>query len=477
MGENFKLPNGWVLARAKHIGFIINGDRGKNYPSRRHYIEAGIPFISAGNLSDGRLSKDSFNYISEEKYNALNNGKLLKGDIIYCLRGTLGKCAIFNIPGKAAIASSLAILRLNKMVDRNYVRYFLQSPYGMELIKRFDNGTAQPNLSANSFADYEIPLPPFPEQHRIVTKIEELFSSLDKGIETLKTAQQQLKVYRQAVLKWAFEGKLTNENVVDGELPVGWKWVAFSELIATSQNGISKRTGKEGPECKVLRLSDISLLSIDYKSPRYIKLTKDEAHKYQLFKGDLVCIRVNGSIDLVGRLILIREIDDLNDWAFCDHFIRFSLEKEVAFSHFYYFYFQLIAVRNHIQENMVSSAGQNTVSQGTVKSVMVPLPPFLEQQTIVAEIESRLSVCDKIEESIEHSLKQAETLRQSILKKAFEGKLVSQDPNDEPASVLLARIKAERERNKPEVHQPRKTGRTKKSIDASLAKAIKETGE
>ena len=82
--------------------------------------------------------------------------------------------------------------------------------------------------------------------------------------------------------------------------------------------------------------------------------------------------------------------------------------------------------------------------------ISIKLPPSEEQQLIVAEIESRLSVCDKIEESIEHSLKQSEALRQSILKKAFEGKLVPQDPNDEPAGVLLERIKAEREKNKPE---------------------------
>jgi type I restriction enzyme S subunit len=114
---------------------------------------------------------------------------------------------------------------------------------------------------------------------------------------------------------------------------------------------------------------------------------------------------------------------------------------------------------------MVSSAGQNTVSQATIKSVMVPIPPLHEQHTIVAEIESRLSICEKIEESIQHSLKQAESLRQSILKKAFEGKLVPQDPNDEPASVLLARIRAEREGNRsenPPLRQKRKA-KTKKA--------------
>ena len=95
----------------------------------------------------------------------------------------------------------------------------------------------RPRISYDEISEYPIKLPPLPEQHRIVAKIEELFSSLDKGIETLQTAQQQLKIYRQAVLKWAFEGKLTNKDVTEGELPEGWKWLKSDALFSFVTSG------------------------------------------------------------------------------------------------------------------------------------------------------------------------------------------------------------------------------------------------
>ncbi|MBN2596335.1 MAG: hypothetical protein JXR82_06075, partial [Marinifilaceae bacterium] len=284
---------------------------------------------------------------------------------------------------------------------------------------------------------YEIGLAPLPEQRTIVAKIEQLFSELDNGIRNFKTAQEQLKIYRQAVLKKAFEGI--------SEVP-------FAEIITSSQNGISKRKGIEGSEIKVLRLADITNFQIDYSSPRSIVLNEKEVEKYKLNEGDLVAIRVNGSKDLVSRLVHINKMDENEIWGFCDHFIRFTLDKNLCFPKFYFYFFQLSKVRKYVHDNMVSSAGQNTVSQVTVRSIMVPSIKVSIQHQIVQEIESRLSVCDKLEESIQESLLKAEALRQSILKQAFEGRLLSaveiaacrKEKDWEPAEVLLKRIKKEK---------------------------------
>ena len=127
--------------------------------------------------------------------------------------------------------------------------------------------------------------------------------------------------------------------------------------------------------------------------------------------------------------------------------------------------FLIYAINCNVVQNQFKAITKGTtrprVNLTIVREIQIPLPPLPEQRRIVQEIESRLSVCDKIEESIDHSLKQSEALRQSILKKAFEGKLVPQDPNDEPASVLLARIKAEREKNKPDDPPRRQAEKTK----------------
>ncbi len=437
MGElltNNNLLNLWIRVKLKEIGLIINGDRGKNYPSRQHYIAKGIPFISAGNLDSNKIDIKSLNYISKDKFDTLNNGKLVQGDIIYCLRGTLGKCAIYNLNNEAAIASSLCILRLNQKMNRSYVFYFLQSPFGTELIKRHDNGTAQPNLSAESFSNYEISLPPLPEQHRIVAKIEELFSDLDKGIESLKTAQAQLKVYRQAVLKWAFEGKLTGtENI---------KWITLGELCENVEYGSAAKS-KEIGKVPVLRMGNIQGGRFDWSDLVYTD-DKEEIEKYLLYKNDVLFNRTN-SPEWVGKTAIYK---GERPAIFAGYLIRINYKKDMLSPDYLTYFLNSQTAKNY--GNSIKSFGvnQSNINGTKLKGYPFPYAALAEQHRIVSEIETRLSVCDKMEESISQSLEQAEALRQSILKKAFEGKLVPQDPGDEPASALLERIRAERANGK-----------------------------
>lgn len=292
----------------------------------------------------------------------------------------------------------------NKSYDNKLLYYFCRSFN----FHKLDKSTTIPSLAKRDLLAIDLPLPPKPTQQAIVSKIEELFSELDKGIEQLKTAQQQLKTYRQSVLKWAFKGS----NI---------KPIPFSAIVTSYQNGISKRNSSIGSPYKVLRLGDIKEGEIDSKEPREIKLLDSEIDKYKLHENDLIVIRVNGSKELVGRFILVKTKDN---WAFCDHFIRIRLDKMKVLPKIMKYYAESRAVRRFIELNMVSSAGQNTISQTTLSSLVVLLPSIEEQNKIVQEIESRLSVADKMEESITQSLQKAEALRQSILKKAFDGKLV-----------------------------------------------------
>lgn len=253
-------------------------------------------------------------------------------------------------------------------------------------------------------------------------------------------------------------------------LPQGWKWVRLGEVCNNVEYGSASKSKKDG-KIPVLRMGNIQGGKFVWDDLVY---TDDEVEikKYLLNKNDVLFNRTN-SPEWVGKTAMYK---GERPATFAGYLIRINRIETLIDAPYLMYY-----LNSHIAKkygNSVKTFGVNQANiNGTkLKSYPLPLPPLSEQGAIIAEIESRLSVCDKIEESIEHSLKQAEFLRQSILKKAFEGKLVSQDPNDEPASVLLARIKAERERNKPEVHQPRKAGRTKKSKDASLAKAIKGTG-
>ncbi len=325
--------------------------------------------------------------------------------------------------------------------------YCINSPRLRQEIESLQSGTTRKRISRKKLATIEFPLPPLPEQHLIVAKIEELFSSLDKGIESLKTAQQQLKVYRQAVLKWAFEGKLTNKNVVDGELPEGWERVPLGKIIEQPKYGTSKKCDYSFTGRGVLRIPNICNGIIDDSDLKYAEFDDDEIETYRLKEGDLLTIRSNGSVDLVGRCARVMEKDQGH--LFAGYLIRLRPLGEAVLSQYLLHVFSSSTLRGQIETKAKSTSGVNNINSDELKSLVIPLCSPFEQRRIVSEIESRLSVCDKIEEGIEKSLKQAESLRQSILKKAFEGKLVAQDPSDEPASVLLERIRRERAETLP----------------------------
>lgn len=168
--------------RVASVWSILNGDRGKNYPAKSTLSHSGIPFISALNL-DGKtvVRDDNLLCLSDSQYEKLGNGKLIQGDIVVCIRGSLGKHGRYPF-AKGAIASSLVIMRshLDMTILDDYLMLYLDSPLFFGEIKRYDNGTAQPNLAAKSLEQFLFPLPPIAEQKRIVAKLESLLPLCDK---------------------------------------------------------------------------------------------------------------------------------------------------------------------------------------------------------------------------------------------------------------------------------------------------------
>jgi type I restriction enzyme S subunit len=199
----FQAPPSWKWARLGSVSTLINGDRGKNYPNKNEYVERGIPFINTGHIRpNAALCSESMHYLTREKFDSLRSGKIQKGDLVYCLRGaTLGKTAIVQDFEEGAIASSLVIIRLQRILIPKFAYYFLVSDVGRRLIRQFDNGSAQPNLSANSVKSYVIPVPPLEEQKRIVAKVEHLMKLCDALEAKLRLAEDRASKLVDAVVQ------------------------------------------------------------------------------------------------------------------------------------------------------------------------------------------------------------------------------------------------------------------------------------
>ncbi|ECT5988845.1 restriction endonuclease subunit S [Salmonella enterica subsp. enterica serovar Montevideo] len=191
----FEVPEGWEWCKFGLISEFINGDRGSNYPNKNEYVVHGIPWINTGHIEkNGTLSITDMNFITEKKFNELRSGKIQSGDLVYCLRGaTFVKTAFVKPYESGAIASSLMIIRPFIREMGEYIYNYLISPFGRSQIFRFDNGSAQPNLSANSVMLYAFACPPLQEQFRIHKKITELFHICDNlKLQTQSAQQTQL---------------------------------------------------------------------------------------------------------------------------------------------------------------------------------------------------------------------------------------------------------------------------------------------
>jgi type I restriction enzyme S subunit len=423
-----ELPKGWVETTLGDCCAFENGDRGKNYSGRSTFVRSGIPFISAGHLSDGRIDWDEMNYIPPENFDRLGSGKVKSGDFLFCLRGSLGKHAFVPKVDAAAIASSLVIVRPSHLVASQFVDYYFRSPLVRASIETHSNGVAQPNLSSASLGRFEFPLPPLAEQKRIVAKLDALAAKSARARTELARLETLVTRYKQAVLSKAFDRKLRDSEQ------------RFGEFIETAGNGLSKREGDQGEWINVLRLADLDNGEFSPEAPRQIRLTDKEADKYRLTKGDVVVIRVNGSTNLVGRSFCFETEDR---WAFCDHFIRVRLNSTFDPT-FAVLFLNSPAIRSIIEHKFVSTSGQKTISQKTLEELPALAPPLSEQHEIVRRIKSAFARIDRLAADARRALALLGKLDEAILAKAFRGELVPQDDTDEPAETLLDRIRAER---------------------------------
>lgn len=404
------LPKDWKWVKLGEYVISVKGKKPKRI-SQTKTRDCSVPYVNIKAFEKGLI---------EEYTDGVGCVLCEDGDFLMVWDGSrsgyVGKAI------KGALGSTLVKLNFPD-IENNYAFYFLQSKY-LEINTKA-RGVGIPHVDPNLLWNYDLLIPSKPTQQAIVSKIEELFSELDKGIEQLKVAQQQLKTYRQSVLKWAFEGRLTNENVKDGELPEGWGWVKIKDVIKIINNGYTpaKEFLSEGigeiPFIKVYNLTFNGILNFT-KNPTFIPKA---IHEKVLKRS--VCIPGDVLINIVGPPLGKVSIvsNQYPEWNINQAIVMFRPNEKILSKYISYFMQNSFTI-NWLENTSKATAGQWNIKVSTCREIPFPLCTLKEQNKIVQEIEGRLSVADKMEESISQSLQQAEVLRQSILKKAFEGRLI-----------------------------------------------------
>ena len=420
---------------------------------------------------------------------SLDKYLLKKEDIVVSRAGSVGLSALIGDCPEAVFASYLIRFRAHREISVEYLHYFLKSPSYWEQIAQESAGIALQNVNAKKLAALTVPLPPLPEQHRIVAEIEKQFTRLDASEAALRRVQANLKRYRASVLKAACEGKLvpTEAELAQDEgrdyepadqllerilterrarwesqekrkgkykepatldtsdlpeLPDGWAWATVDGLILKSpQNGIYKPKSQYGDGVPILRIEDYQDFHVKaYDQLQRLRITAEEASTYGLGANQLIINRVNSPSHL-GKTLIIP--DHFSPVVFESNMMRVVPSGSMVPS-FLAHYLRSPEGRVRLTSHAKWAVNQASINQSDVCTTPVPVPPPAEQQRIVAEVERRLSITQQAEAAVGTSLRRVERLRQSILKQAFCGQLVPQGPNDEPAAALLERIRAER---------------------------------
>ena len=497
--SNTPLPLGWIKTTLSNLLTVIRGVSYKKPDAHSEFRDGLVPILRATNVGY-MLDFESLVYVPN--HYVKHQQFLRSGDIVVAAssgsRSIVGKAAQLKQEWIGSFGAFCFALRPLGGLDKGYIAWFLQTGEYRNRVSSLSAGININNLKRQHIEETSFPLPPLPEQHRIVAEIEKQFTRLDASVAALKRVRVNLKRYRASVLKAACEGELVPTEAelaqVEGrgyesaatlldrilterrarwesqegrrgkykepaapdasglpELPEGWAWSTSAQVSMSMLGKMLDKKRVSGSPLPYLRNLNVRWDSFDLRDILTMPFVESEIDRYALLPGD-VLIAEGGE---PGRAAVWPGDEQPFKYQKALHRLRVFdgvLPKWLVFQ------LWASAQTGRLESYFTGS----TIKHFTGESLgrySLAVPPFAEQQRIVAEVERRLSVIQQAEDTVGASLKRAERLRQSILKQAFSGQLVPQNPNDEPASLLLERIRAERQTARAVMANGRKSRR------------------
>ncbi len=473
--KNQNLPKGWIPCILDQIAILIRGVTYEKKDTTNDLKKNHVPILRGNNINSNLILEDLVyvpkSYVKPEQY-------LKKFDIIITMssgsKHLVGKAAQLLEERNLSFGTFCGCIRPLKGIDEKFLGYFFQSDLYRKTVSNLSLGVNINNLRREHIEKLDFLLPPLNEQKRIVSKIDELFSKMDFSKQVLEKTKILLKQYSQSLLKSAFEGKLTekwrednkdnlepasallektrleknNQKFTNPELkcdklyhiPKTWIWVSLEQICSKINDGthFSPPNSVNGDvpyvTAKNIRPNKIDLTNITYISK---KIHQDIYSRCNPEKGDVLYTKdgtvgysavneLDFEFSLLSSVALLKPMKNTIDPYFLSHYLNSPVN-----------FYRIIG-------KMTGTALRRIILE-RIKEIPIPLAPLIEQKRIVSKIDEGLSLIDKNEKVVDLSLLTIGMMKKSILKHAFEGKLVPQDPNDEPAEILLEKIKQEKE--------------------------------
>lgn len=474
-----KLPKGWIKVKLEDISKQIT-DGSHNPPKS---VDSGIPMLSARNIHNSNITFDKVRYIAKEKFEYENQRtKIEKGDVLLTIVATIGRTAVVSKNIKSIFTLQRSVAAIKPLINSYFLMYCFQSPLFQKLLNDNAKGTAQKGIYLRTLRSLEIPLAPIKEQERIVSKIETLFSELNQAETGLQKSKYQLEIYKSAILKQAFEGKLTEQwrnehnpksskeliKHINEERQKNYEQEVFDWKEALNkwnkENKIVKKPRKPffvkliplskdinvdnwfmGSFLNTVRNYDGDRIALsktvrEFRKGKYPYYGATEIVDYVdnfIFDGKYLLIGEDGA-NLLSKAKKLAFIASGKFWVNNHaHVVQPLFGIRIEYLAYYF--------NSLILNEYITGTAQPKLNQTNLNRIPVPYCCDDEQEKIIEILESRFTLIENLEKSINNSLNDTIILKHSILKKAFDGKLVNQDSNDESARELLMRIKMKKE--------------------------------